>query len=320
MSQNRFSLEIYTGMNSKHRCPRCEDKKSFTYYIDVETGEPLGDKVGRCDHESSCGYHYPPRHYFADNGKSDWYEKQIKQYVPPPPAPISYFARKHMTDTLNNYQDNNLVQFLLGTFPANAVMAAVDAYRIGTSDYWQGATVFWRIDKMNRVCEGKIMHYDKTTGKRIKRGGKACIYSMRKILQKQGEIEADFEQKKGFFGEHLLRGNEKPVKIVESEKTAIIASIVYSDYIWIACGSRGFLTDVRMKLVKERNVTLYPDNDAYGFWNDKAVRYNCKISNVVKTYCNGNSDDLADFVLNQYGYTIGTFFHYFKQCASIRAP
>ena len=40
---------------SRHTCPNCGDKRSFTYYVD-ESGTPLHPSVGRCNHESSCGY------------------------------------------------------------------------------------------------------------------------------------------------------------------------------------------------------------------------------------------------------------------------
>jgi hypothetical protein len=35
--------------------------------MDTETGRQIADTVGRCDRESSCGYHYTPKEYFADN-------------------------------------------------------------------------------------------------------------------------------------------------------------------------------------------------------------------------------------------------------------
>ena len=48
-----------------HICPNCGAKK-FTWYIDVDTGLPLADYVGRCERIYSCGYHYPPREYFRN--------------------------------------------------------------------------------------------------------------------------------------------------------------------------------------------------------------------------------------------------------------
>ena len=70
MSDYRYSLAPYTGMNSRYRCPSCGDKdKTFTLYIDNETGEPIHPDVGRCSREVKCGYHYSPKQYLLFNPK-----------------------------------------------------------------------------------------------------------------------------------------------------------------------------------------------------------------------------------------------------------
>lgn len=72
------------------------------------------------------------------------------------------------------------------------------------------------------------------------------------------------------FGEHLLNGNDKPVAIVESEKTAIIASVYLPKYIWIATGTKTTLKLEYAKSLKGRTVILYPDIGAFDDWNKKA--------------------------------------------------
>ena len=66
MGTRSFSLQRYAGISSRHTCPACGGKRCFTLYVD-ESGEPLSEIVGRCDHESSCGYHYKPKDYFRDH-------------------------------------------------------------------------------------------------------------------------------------------------------------------------------------------------------------------------------------------------------------
>jgi hypothetical protein len=68
------------------------------------------------------------------------------------------------------------------------------------------------------------------------------------------------------YGEHLLslEGNEsKPVAIVESEKTAIIASHFANEIIWLATGGLMMLNPgtcpERFQSLKGRRVILYPD-------------------------------------------------------------
>lgn len=296
MLQRKFSLEKYYGMKSKHRCPRCE-KNSFSFYVDVETEEPLHEKVGMCNHYSSCGYHYPPKQYFQDNGNSEWYNSQIVNYTPPPPTPISYFDTKYLIETETNYNNNNLVKFLFTKFDRHEVLEIIKMYRVGTSDYPLGATIFWYLDKRNRVRSGKVMTYDKTTGKRLKTDGIPRINSMRAILIKKGLIDANFNQKTGLFGEHLLVGNLKPIAIVESEKTAIIASLEFPQYLWLASGSKSFLTNERTKVLKGLDVTLYPDNDAYKLWFEKASEYHYKVSSILLDKSSVAGYDLADFIL-----------------------
>jgi len=293
----KFSLEPYTGRNSRHICPKCGDKHSFTYYIDIETGEPLNEKVGKCDHDSSCGYHYPPKQYFQDNGNSEWYNTQITNYTPPRPAPISFFEKKYLIETETNYNNNNFVQFLLTKFDRHEVLEIIKMYRVGTSDYPVGATIFWYLDKRNRVRSGKVMSYDKATGKRLKTDGVPNINSMRSILIKKGVIDADFNQKTGLFGEHLLVGNLKPIAIVESEKTAIIASLEFPQYLWLAAGSKSFLTKERTKVLKGLEVILYPDNDAYELWHEKASEYRFEISFLLLDKSEIPNYDLADYIL-----------------------
>ena len=78
-----------------------------------------------------------------------------------------------------------------------------------------------------------------------------------------------------FFGEHLLQNKSNPVAIVESEKTALIASIYFEqflkgkNYIWLACGSLSYLTAERCRVLRQRNVTLFPDLKCYEEWNNK---------------------------------------------------
>ena len=63
---HNYHLEKYTGKRSRHHCPNCGDRNSFVRYID-EADNYLADDVGRCNHESSCGYHYTPSAFFRDH-------------------------------------------------------------------------------------------------------------------------------------------------------------------------------------------------------------------------------------------------------------
>src|ERR1700759_718432 len=76
---HRYILEPYHGRNSRFMCPQCHQKHRVTRYIDTETQNHLADHVGKCDRIDRCGYHYPPRDYFASGGTNS-----NKPYKPTP--------------------------------------------------------------------------------------------------------------------------------------------------------------------------------------------------------------------------------------------
>jgi hypothetical protein len=90
----------------------------------------------------------------------------------------------------------------------------------------------------------------------------------------------DFNLSQCLFGEHLLRDTTKMVAIVESEKTAIIASCYLPDFIWLACGGSEGLSIDKCRCLRGRTVVLYPDAGMYDKWNDKAkaLQGNCSVS------------------------------------------
>src|SRR5699024_2069083 len=52
---------------------------------------------------------------------------------------------------------------------------------------------------------------------------------------------------------------EKPIGIVESEKTACVMSVVYPKNIWLATGSLNGLNKKKLLLIRDREIILYPD-------------------------------------------------------------
>ncbi len=64
MQSHKYILEPYKGMSTRYRCPECNHRdKTFSRYIDSETGQHIADHVGRCDRESNCGNHYTPKQF-----------------------------------------------------------------------------------------------------------------------------------------------------------------------------------------------------------------------------------------------------------------
>jgi hypothetical protein len=266
----QYKLEPYQGMNSRYTCPGCGKHKIFTRYINAETGQHFAEHVGKCNREINCSYHFTPKQYFETN--KPLFGNLIKpefSYIvkkePPKPKPVSFIPVEHLKRSLGNHSGNNFVKYLIDLFGAELAGEAVSRYFIGTSEHWIGATIFWQIDALGNVRTGKIMLYDANTGKRVKEPFNHITW-VHSVLKKP-----EFALKQCLFGEHLLQTElNKPVAIVESEKTAVIASLYLPQFLWLACGSLTNLTVERCQVLQGRNVTLFPDLNAFEKWNKKA--------------------------------------------------
>jgi hypothetical protein len=263
----RYILEPYKGMNSRYRCPVCQQRdKTFSLYIDTETNEPLHSTVGRCNRESKCGHHYNPKQYFQDNNISfDASQPKIlkPKFIKPQVKPVSFIQFEKFKASLKGYETNNFVKFLFDLFGVEVANNLVNRYFIGTSKHWNGANVFWQIDKQGNIRTGKIMLYSPTTGKRIKEPFNHIQWVHKALKQ------TEFNLKQCLFGEHQLNNDfNKPVAIVESEKTAIISSIYLPQFVWLAFGGIGFSLD-KCNVLKGRNVILFPDLNGFDKWSSK---------------------------------------------------
>jgi len=268
MSEHKYILEPYKGMNTRYRCPSCQQRdKTFSLYIDTETGEHIHPTVGRCNRESNCGHHYTPKQYFQDNNIS-FDTPQPKAYKPrpvtPPQKPVSFIPVEVFKASLKAHETNHFVQFLINLFGVEVASQLVSRYFIATSKHWNGATVFWQIDTQGKIRTGKIMLYSPTSGKRVKEPYNHINWVHSVIKQ------AEFNLQQCLFGEHLLIDKTKPVAIVESEKTAVIASVYLPQFIWVAVGSLTNLNAEKCCILKGRTVTLFPDLNGFEKWSSKA--------------------------------------------------
>jgi hypothetical protein len=303
--EHRFTFEPYSGPDSRFICPNCKHRRyTFARYIDNETREYLADHVGICDRAEKCGYHYPPRDFFREN--PEWQPgisglpKQKRR-----PKPILEMPWEYVTKSLKQYKANNFVQFLIRMLGEEQAMELARKYRIGTSKHWPGATVFWQIDIDFRVRAGKIMLYNPDDCRRVKEPVEHITW-VHKVLQ------MDMQLQPCFFGEHLLGLNEdKTVAIAESEKTAILASIYYPNYVWLAAGALTWLTVEKCKVLEGRDVWLYPDINGFAHWKDKALELNARMPTTTfrtdKTLELWASDedrergiDLADYWIDEF--------------------
>ena len=98
---------------------------------------------------------------------------------------------------------------------------------------------------------------------------------------------------------------ENAQTIVESEKTAIISNIYLPEFIWLASGSLLNLNYEKCKVLKGRNVILFPDLNGFEIWTKKAKEFssigNFQVSNLLELKGNEIEKkqgwDLADYLL-----------------------
>jgi hypothetical protein len=296
---HRYILQTYHGRGSRFVCPNCRHSRhTFARYIDTRTNTYVADHVGICDRLDNCGYHYPPRAYFADSGYSGSGvvargSGNLANTNHEPRFPNHNTMPFHyVTDTTKAYHRNNFIVFLTKCFDEATALRLAALYRIGTSKHWPGATIFWQIDLNDNVRTGKIMLYNPADGHRVKQPFNHITWAHTLVGKSESKSEKHIPDLRGlpdfptkgfslnqcFFGEHLL--NTHPFKIVaiaESEKTAVICSFFYPEYIWLASGSLDGLTLPKCSVLKDRRVILYPDLNGYIKWSGKAKTLNFRL-------------------------------------------
>lgn len=270
----QYQLQRYSGVNSKHRCPQCQHRqKTFKLYINTQTNQPLNPAVSMCDRLDKCGYHYTPKQYFVDKGEGVAHSRLtiVRSNINKTISPLPQIHRPSTIDnglfkgSLSRYEQNHFVAFLRLLFGDDTTSKLIERYYIGTSKHWYGATVFWQVDINGQVRAGKVMLYNVTNAKRVKLPFNHITW-VHTVLKLPG-----FNINQCLFGEHLLTDTSKPVAIVESEKTAIIASVYMPAYIWIATGGLSNLTPQKCSILQGRKVYLYPDVNAFDAWQLKVT-------------------------------------------------
>ena len=169
------------------------------------------------------------------------------------------------------------------------MLRAVLRYRLGCSR--SGGVIFWQINQQEETCDGKIMYYrpDCHRDKNHNPNWVSAILTKRYGWEKGTTRHC-------FFGLHQLSNSPfgytdavkiideryEPlgavggdVAIVEAEKTAVIMSEIYPQYIWLAAGGLGEVQVDKFRPLRGRKLVLFPDTDPKGIafkrWSDAAT-------------------------------------------------
>ena len=281
MENFRFILEPYNRhQRNRYTCPSCGKHREFTRYIDTLGAISFPEYVGKCNRINNCGYHYTPAMYFDAHPECKEYNKSFpivkdkKPVVCHPRLPpvrrltnTSFIPDEIMQQTMKCYEQNNLFLYLANHLGYESALHLMKTYHVGTARKWKNATVFWQTDISGKIRTGKIMQYNAETGKRIKEP-----YAHVSWVHTELDIP-EFHLQQCYIGEHLLYNSRKPVAIVESEKTAIIASFYIPEYIWLATGGKnGCFNEQNFDVLKGRNIVLFPDIGMTQEWKEKCMQ------------------------------------------------
>lgn len=316
MSVYRFTLEKYNrSKRNRYTCPSCGHKREFTRYIDTIGSFIFPEYVGKCNRINNCAYHYTPSDFFRDNPEalnelSDTNDSIQPTTVASKRSPvkskkISYIDKNlmHTSCAERWYNQNTLFIFLTSKIGTLETKRLFSEYNIGTSKKWNGtATVFWYVSIDGKTRTGKIMLYH-SNGHRVKEGYSRISWAHTELNLKNFNLELCF------FGEHLLNlYPDKPIGVVESEKSAIICTAYIKDFVWIATGGKNGCLNSRYHILRERKICLFPDSKAYDAWyifylKLKSENYSVTISNLLEYKTNeeqwNSGIDIADILLQQ---------------------
>ena len=192
-----------------------------------------------------------------------------------------------------------------GYLSAEQMLRAAQRYRLGRSR--DGGVIFWQIDTLGTIYDGKIMHYRLDCHRDHQRNPQWVSNRLKRYyLKDDKELIAALPSHHCLFGTHLLNGewfmvngerlnhhhepitmnHEPAIAVVEAEKTAVIMSEVKPQYLWLAAGGLFELTAEKLFPLRRHRTILFPDTDpdvkAYTRWYEVAQEarrlYGCNIT------------------------------------------
>ncbi|MFT4153697.1 DUF6371 domain-containing protein [Parafilimonas sp.] len=293
----------------KKDCLYCGAKKHWQLYIDTITGEILPAYYGRCDNEVKCkAWNDPYKDGYAKKIREQEnfnYDKKKYFFRPTPATPATpkpkvntvFFDFETFKQTLEigRYEQNTFIQNLFHNvqFPFNVkdVTSAIELYRLGTiaKGYMAGATTFPFIDIENNVRTIQVKQFDEhnhTTGTDYLHSIIEKYYSQNNNSAPQWLTDYNKQDKyvSCLFGEHLLnKFPNNPVALVEAPKTAIYGALYFGfpdnigNFIWLAVYNKSSFSFDKLKVLKGRDVYVFPDlskdGNTYTEWQRKAKEY-----------------------------------------------
>lgn len=332
-----MTAKIYKyGLDGKQktRCPACGRRKCFSPYVETATGRVVDpERFGYCDHRNSCGYYEYPR---DRAGLASCHKTKVNIYLNLSNQPkIKNMSKQFYEKTIGrDVRKTNLFEYFSNMFRPigisdDEIEHVLALYAVTLATNWPGATLFWLFDFDDRLIDGKLMDFDKFTGKRVKEPY-ARINWVSTVLNKTLDKGVDpyNTEKKPWFGSQLLKKNRGSVYIVESEKTALSLAILfchafgprfYQRHLPLATLGIGNITAERFARIDkwvtdqsdpkiEKPVNLIPDRGAFQKWCEagsrlpERVRRRINVSLIMEGSMDGlmfgldDGEDIHDYI------------------------
>ena len=225
------------------------------------------------------------------------------------------------------------------------MVSAACRYRLGASRL--GGVIFWQIDQEERVHDGKVMYYQPDCHRDK---GRNPTWVSALLRRRNPFPDSPHETSHCFFGAHLIsplnerlfrppltppnsggetaigngyrrdregQGGRSSIAVVEAEKTAVILSELYPQYVWLAAGGLGEVQVDKFRPLRGHKVIMFPDTDpegvAYKRWYEAAERVMqqpfwedsppIRVSNVLERHASPEQKarkiDLVDFLFDR---------------------
>ena len=253
MRKSKYKYELMKG-SRRYICPKC-GKKEFKVYVKTGTNIVVDSgKFGRCNRQNSCRYHQYPKN---DASMSDWV---APVYVPEHKEP-DFIPKEMIEASFSKFKENTFFMWLVKLFGISKAYELQEMYNIGTAK--NNGTIFFQEDSDGKFRTGKVMYYQ-PNGKRKKDKNSWYVHRA---------VKKNFELVQVFFGEHLVKKYpDKPVALVESEKTAILMSVFEPEYTWIASGGANMLNSYRLLRLPRLDLVC-PDQGEFDNWKDRTKSF-----------------------------------------------
>lgn len=317
----KYHLQPYAGRSTRHKCPKCGRGQSFSYYIDDNGWNP-GPQYGRCNH-TGCGYLLYPSHITAPAAVAAPSPNLATEKQPP-----IYYTRANVAAYRPAAMNNALCRYLCTRLTdMNRFFDVLRQYCIGSVE---DGIIFWQIDEHFTIHRGKVMWY-RPDGHRLKltRPDGSEYGKVQMMWKYIPNHHRDRDPEMCYFGQHLatLYPN-KPLALVESEKTALVMSYYYPNFIWVSTLSLANFQAYRLTSLKDRKtpIIIFPDFDGYDQWHTKALAIKdlmpdslIFVDDFILSH-GSEKDDLADIFLRDPAAVYDAFIQQASLYESINCP